>query len=91
MLSFLKSIDVISHYLITFMDLKRNTLHIPIFSRTLDHTCDEFESGFREIFLFVKCIEYIFLVHFRETLILEKVVYFGKILDQFTAHFLESP
>ena len=39
------------------------------------HTCDEFESGFREIFLsfqggFEKCIEYIrkFLVHFREIL-----------------------
>ena len=43
--------------------------------------------------VFEKCIEHKgrFLVHFQEIKnFLEKVLYFSKILDQLTAHFLES-
>ena len=59
---------------------------------SLKEASGRFFIDFREDF--EKYIEYIgkFLVHFREILNFhEKVVSFRRILDHFTAHFLESP
>ena len=64
----------------------------------MEHTCDKFQRGIREVFfhffeVFEKCIEYIriFFIHFSFRGDFKMLVKTDIFYKNFMAHFLESP